>query len=544
MASISSIKLPDGSVNSIKASKIPFGQVNSTSTSTVFTATIDGITELANGVCCYLKNGVVTSAADWTLNINNLGAKPVYSTLAAASRTTTIFNINYTMLFIYNESRVDGGCWDIFYGYDSNTNTIGYQLRTNSLSLPVSGATYRYRILFTSADGTKFVPANTSTSTNATASRTVNQTKIDPFGKIVYYSYTTAVSANSRPGAAYLWEQYNVTLGYSFNRTGAALTLTSWEPVYIKCAPQTDGSAIIDSTTPYVQALPTTDDGKIYIFLGIATAATTVEINVEHPVYYYKNGAIRQWTNADIPTVPSNVSAFTNDAGYLTSESDPVFTASAAYGITSNKIAEWDNKVDFADIAIEIQDNCSKYNLVLYVNGSTAMLMTPGGSAVYFAGSYGFVSMASFGLETIYMQVLNGATDVSQAQVRTFTLTEIDMTTASVKFTSVDNGTIYTVDLQDTGDGLVGTYTTQLIPTNISTSTTIAVADWNSGTTCTKTVVGVTASNGVIIGPAPTSINAYSEAGVKCTAQATDSLTFTCDSAPSEAITVNILIIT
>lgn len=41
-----------------------------------------------------------------------------------------------------------------------------------------------------------------------------------------------------------------------------------------------------------------------------------------------------------IPTVPTNVSAFTNDAGYLTSytESDPVFSASAASGITSADI--------------------------------------------------------------------------------------------------------------------------------------------------------------------------------------------------------------
>lgn len=45
-----------------------------------------------------------------------------------------------------------------------------------------------------------------------------------------------------------------------------------------------------------------------------------------------------------IPTVPTNVSAFTNDAGYLTSETDPVFTASASAGITSTDISNWDAK--------------------------------------------------------------------------------------------------------------------------------------------------------------------------------------------------------
>ena len=104
-----------------RTAAIPFAKVDSTSTSTVFTATVPGITELVDGTCCYLMNGVVTSAAGWTLNVNGLGAKPVYQTLGAASITTTIFNVNYTMLFVYNSQRISGGCWDIFYGYNSNT---------------------------------------------------------------------------------------------------------------------------------------------------------------------------------------------------------------------------------------------------------------------------------------------------------------------------------------------------------------------------------------------------------------------------------------
>ena len=121
MAQISKITLPDSATYGIRAGAIPFGEVDSTSTSTVFTATVEGVTELVDGVCCYLMNGVVTSASGWTLNVNNLGAKPVYQTLAAATETTTIFNINYTMLFVYNSQRVTDGCWDIFYGYNSNT---------------------------------------------------------------------------------------------------------------------------------------------------------------------------------------------------------------------------------------------------------------------------------------------------------------------------------------------------------------------------------------------------------------------------------------
>ena len=350
---------------STRTAAIPFGKVDSTSTATAFTATVEGITELKNGTCVYLMNGVVASAAAsitpkcFTLNINNLGAKPVYYTTAAASYATTQFGVNYTMLFVYNTTRVSTGCWDIFYGYDSNTNTLGYQLRTNSSTLPAKFKTYRYRLLFTSPNGTHFVAANASTSTDADAAKTVTTEKIDPFGAIVYYGYTTAINANASFGATYLWTQYTINLGYSFNRTGAALTLTYPAPVYVKATPQTDGSAIIDADNPYVQTLPSTADGKIYIFLGLAYSATGLELRTEHPVYYYKDGCIRQWTNAaetdisgkantadladvafsgnyndlegtpTIPTVPTNVSAFNNDAGYLTSytESDPTVPA-------------------------------------------------------------------------------------------------------------------------------------------------------------------------------------------------------------------------
>ena len=290
-----------------KAAAIPFGKLDGTSTATVMTAQVSGITELKSGVCMWLTNGVVTGGSNFTLNINSLGAKPVYQSQAAAGRVSSVFNVNYTALMIYNEDRVAGGCWDYVYGYDSNTNTVAYQVRTQNTTLPMDSITYRYRLLFQSPDGTKFIPANNSNSTNATASRTVIQTPIDPFGLIVYYGTTASVAAGARPNSSYLWQQFNdISIGYSFNNTGAAATMTQWEPLYLKCTPQSDGSAIIDSTTPYVQALPTTEDGKIYIFLGTTASATTFMLTLEHPVYHYKGGHVRLWTNADVGVTSVN----------------------------------------------------------------------------------------------------------------------------------------------------------------------------------------------------------------------------------------------
>ena len=126
MAKISKIAIPGvAEPYDIGTLSIPFGQVDSTSTDTAYTAQIEGITSLYDGVCVYLKNGVITSNKNgFTLNINSLGAKPVYDTLAAATRSGTVFNIDYTMLFVYNSSRVSRGCWDIFYGYNSDTTDL------------------------------------------------------------------------------------------------------------------------------------------------------------------------------------------------------------------------------------------------------------------------------------------------------------------------------------------------------------------------------------------------------------------------------------
>lgn len=70
---------------------------------------------------------------------------------------------------------------------------------------------------------------------------------------------------------------------------------------------------------------------------------------------------------------------------------------------------------------------------------------------------------------------------------------------------------------------------------------TLTVAGWSNNSQ-TVTVSGVTANNAVIISPAPSSYLSYGEFGVYCSAQATNSLTFACDSTPDVALTVNIFI--
>ena len=283
------------SYTSRKTASIPMGYVDDTSTSTEFTATVDGISELRNGVCVWLRNGVVTSESGFTININGLGAKPAYSSLAVATRSSTIFNIAYTLLLIYNSERVEGGCWDVVYGIDNNTNTIGFQIRHNSSTLPAKVKGYKNRLWFTSADGKHYVPANLSSSISYSSLKTPTNIPIDPFGEIIYCSSSSTINQDTNLTATTVWTQYVVSFGYSFNNTGTALTLTPYKPIYIKCTPQSDGSAVLQG---YTQDKPTTDDGFIYIYLGLAFSATNVELHQYHPVYWHDGTSLRLWTGA------------------------------------------------------------------------------------------------------------------------------------------------------------------------------------------------------------------------------------------------------
>ena len=75
-----------------------------------------------------------------------------------------------------------------------------------------------------------------------------------------------------------------------------------------------------------------------------------------------------------------------------------------------------------------------------------------------------------------------------------------------------------------------------------TTKTATLTTTWTSNQQ-TVTVSGVTSSNYIVVSPAPASYDAYCEAGIYCSAQGANSLTFKCDTAPSSSLTVNIMII-
>lgn len=277
-----------------KTSSIPMGEVDDSSTATSFTATIDGITELRDGVCMWLKNGVVTSASGFTININGLGAKPVYSSLSDASRATTIFSTTYTCLFIYNSERVSGGCWDLVYGIDSNTNYVPTGYCTTGASTVKKAVTinYGYR------DDPNYFPClfrYANTAANATLSISTYATTELPI-----YVNGQRTSANNTFGAGVILFLFYNNAYWCYN------------------------------------------DGRLpIVWNGTVTSAQDVMSELA--------------SKSELPTKTSDL---TNDSGYLTSHQDISMKADSAttlsgYGITD---AYTKSEVDTAILNIPIEN--------------------------------------------------------------------------------------------------------------------------------------------------------------------------------------------
>lgn len=71
---------------------------------------------------------------------------------------------------------------------------------------------------------------------------------------------------------------------------------------------------------------------------------------------------------------------------------------------------------------------------------------------------------------------------------------------------------------------------------------TLPAANWSNGSQ-TISVTGVTATNTVLVSPAPINIGLYAAYGIICTAQGAGTLTFTCDFTPSSDMSVNVVIL-
>lgn len=313
MARISDIKLPDGTQYDIGTST---GAEFIYGTQTATTNAWTGVTkdpELYDGKEIIYFLPFAGNSNGSTLNLTladgtKTGAKNVY--FNSTTRHTTHYGQYQMIRMVYHNSLTINGTaysgWWIDYARDTNTNDTAYYVRTTQILYKTATVLYRYQICLEVND-TTIVPINTVNNSSRTTNKTLTTSSFKPFGKILYYNNTSTVNANATIPGDRLGYASTVDLGYSFN-TGT--TLTAQKAVYLVCTPQADGTAKLYST-PITQTLPTTEDGRYYIYLGQTYSTSNIYLYENHPIYMYKNGAVREVSqyaeNVDIPIATQSV---------------------------------------------------------------------------------------------------------------------------------------------------------------------------------------------------------------------------------------------
>lgn len=99
--------------------------------------------------------------------------------------------------------------------------------------------------------------------------------------------------------------RYNTSTGQTQSQT-----LTIQKPVYLVGTLNTDGTFKIATSNWWTQTLPASDDGKIYIFLGLAYSASNIYLHAYHPIYWFKDGVLQLYTLPGVSSKGAATSSF------------------------------------------------------------------------------------------------------------------------------------------------------------------------------------------------------------------------------------------
>lgn len=202
-----------------------------------------------------------------------------------------------------------------------DANDANYQNRIYYSSSTAKEVTYRYQFILRTKDK-KLLPVSNANNT-FTIGKTYTTTPFDPFGEIYYYNSTSTISVDGNFGNYCLYRQILADLRYGFDVDTSTNKLTARKPVFMTATLQSDGMAVLTANGSIwgvlTQSLPSTDDGLIYIYLGQAYEDTNpyrIELMMHHPIYWYKNGAVRPYIGEPLTinghTVNSDVPANAN----------------------------------------------------------------------------------------------------------------------------------------------------------------------------------------------------------------------------------------
>ena len=270
-----------------------FAEVNNSSyfldgggtTSGYFEGNIPGITSYYDGLTINMFARNAFASYNY-VNINGLGNAQVF--LYNTSRLTTHYPRYSTIKLVY-KSDFNGGCWftEMYY-YDTGDYRIRWQ---NNITF--GAYTHGYQLLLEGVDG-KYYPVTEGGSTGNTNAVSTAQIRVG--GNILYYDTSTDQAANSTQGDYDLYQGYYTGNMEYWNNVDAGWA-TPYGPVYLVGTIEPGNYFKLDNssyTSFLTQNLPSTDDGKVYWYIGIMNNNyDAFRLDLNHPMYHYKDGAVR-----------------------------------------------------------------------------------------------------------------------------------------------------------------------------------------------------------------------------------------------------------
>ena len=305
---------------------------------------------------------------------NGTTYKPI--SISGTSRLTTHFGNASYLTLIYKS---DGGTNNVYAaaGADARSNITGGAWMV--LNFYDTGNTYD-RNRFNAnikAWGTKIVAGNIIVGKDGVYHHLKQGTAFDISYPILYLNGDC--NANATTTNTYDILNFTIT-------TTQSITLTAYKPVYIKGT--LSGTTFTpDSTTPLTQTVPTSADGKYYMFLGNATSTTAVYLTERHEIYAYKNGAFGRIVNDALSvngytvakSVPSNA-VFTDNNNAVTQTAT---TTSADYEVLFSATADNTTRTEGSRKNSNLKFNPSTGNLtVTKVNGEAVKYSSSVSAAV------------------------------------------------------------------------------------------------------------------------------------------------------------------
>lgn len=225
------------------------------------------------------------------------------------SRLTTHYGTGSNIMLTYhpagavsvNGTATTDNRWVAGQNY-ADGNDTGYQVRDYyNRFVAGSNKVFPYTIIMQNADG-RWESIVTSSSTETSKARNTHGFRL---GQIALMYGSATYNENAILDNAVVYESYTSGLvdhRYSFNTADNSTSgTTANKPIYlVGSVNSSDGLFYLD-TTWWTQTLPTTADGKVYIYLGDAYDYYRMSFRIHHPVYCYIQGAIRQYSQyADI----------------------------------------------------------------------------------------------------------------------------------------------------------------------------------------------------------------------------------------------------